>query len=194
MKYILAITLIFSIPAYAENKNIIGATYPIIEKNILATIQRRAKQIDLLKQYKNRQDFSSSVHLKRVKKGESKKRIINPVYKLPFEVRIPNKGLLYPKNYAFNPLKYFSLPSSIVIVEDEKDFQRIKKHPLIKPNPMYISLSNPLDMNKNRTDSEHFFMLTKEMAKRLKIEKVPSIINQVGEMLEIQEIYLEDEK
>ena len=192
--FIILFNITFLISTMAESINTIGMTYPIVEKNILVSIKERAAKINLLQEYKNNQDFSSKVRLTRVLKDEDRLREVSPDYELPFEVRIPNKGVLYPKNYKFNPLKHFNLPSSIVIVADEQDYQLIKDHSLIKENPMYISLTNPLDMNKNRTDSEHFFMLTKKMAERLKIEKVPSIINQVKDKLVINEVFLDRDK
>jgi conjugal transfer pilus assembly protein TraW len=120
---------------------------------------------------------------------------VDMTYTLASDIPEGQGGVLYPKGFAFNPLDYANLTSVLVVINaDDKrqvDWFKTSSHAgdyhtrLLLCNGDYYALAEQL--------KRPVFYLMGEVAKRLQLAAVPSVIRQNGKKLEVTEVLVPDE-
>lgn len=107
---------------------------------------------------------------------------------------IDHRGvMLYPKGYAFNPLRYIHLPYSIAVVDgtDQEQLQWLVDQNMTDNLRYKILITDGKFGEISKQLGQAVFFYTKEVHERFQLKAVPSLIYQKGESLEVQEICLD---
>ena len=182
-----------------QDLGVYGETYPIVERDALKEIKKRAASVDWSKV------FDSEAARERVKNYRPEGLVSLPraerdrvflvdlTYKLPFDIPDGKGGVLYPRGYTINPLDHINYPKTLVVIDGEdhlqvewfaaSEYSDSLKTMLLITNGPYYDLAQRF--------KRPVFYLTSELAERLKLERVPSVIAQKGRYMEVREIALE---
>ena len=122
---------------------------------------------------------------------EARTRWHRPHYVLEQDIADHNGRVLYPKGYAFNPLAYIQLPSRIVVIGDSPDYIAwLKQH----AHPLDMVLTAGGDqMALSERYGRPVFLLEPTLRERLAVQVVPSIVQQKGDALSIQELMFHEQ-
>ncbi|ENA1740765.1 TraU family protein [Yersinia ruckeri] len=166
------------------SQNVIGQLYSISEPDALEQIQERVANVDWQKELnKDREKWGAFKGVPLPTTQEDKTRKVIPFYSAPFEVKDKDGRLLFPKGYTFNPLVHVRLPQRLIIVEKgQEDWLKS----VATESDMIIYASGDV-IEVSQRIGRNAFILDKNLQQRLDIKVVPSIIQQEGEHLIIQE-------
>lgn len=167
----------------------VGATYSIVEKDALLEIEDRAKAVDWEKVYnKDPESWSAwqSIHLPSAL--EDKRRQHVPIYVLEQAVLNKDGSVLYPKGYRYNPLDYVNMPWRMVIINGDAHQLEWLEENIQETDQIYTAGGDPRSMGQylNRP----VYIVDENMKQRLSLQVVPSVIEQVGNELVIEEYYV----
>ncbi|BCO09263.1 hypothetical protein GF1_16390 [Desulfolithobacter dissulfuricans] len=127
---------------------------------------------------------------------ENKKFLVDLTYTLNRNIPDGQGGILYPKGYSFNPLDYVNLSSILVVIDgsDRRQVEWFKDSPYADDFRCRLLLSGgdfyDLIMDLGRPA----FYLSAEIADRLKLAAVPSVVVQQGNKMLVQEILVPDKE
>lgn len=177
---------------HAKDLGTVGATYAIAEKDALAEIEQKAKNIDWSKVIKRKpiEDYNGPedrVSLPRAARDRSFS--VDMTYNLQMDVPDGKGGILYPKGYTFNPLDYVTFTRTLVVINGSDPEQvkwfaaseykgRIDVTLLLTEGP-YRSLGKKLDVPLFYADSR--------IIERLRLSAVPSVVRQEGKVMVVRE-------
>lgn len=192
----LTAALVFALAGTASAKNlgVVGKTYPFAERDALAEIEERAKQVDWDKhlaklksdvaRYKPELPELPRVIADRVRRTDS-------TYVLEVDVPDPRdpSRILYPKGFSFNPFQYFTLPGCIVFVNvgDKKQLAWLKKSSFAGDASATILLTGGEAAEAEEMFARPFTYATSSLVDRLNVLAVPSAVCQKGAEVEVHE-------
>ncbi|GAB6075335.1 hypothetical protein [Desulfurobacterium crinifex] len=180
--------------------NVYASTYPIVEPDLLTEIQERAKYVnysaikkrfeELYKHYKPKE----IVQLPPAKKSYS--YLVDMTYELPFDVPKVDKsgrivGILYPKGFKFNPLKYIPVDPPVLIVfngNSKEEINWVEKH--IKSFPAYhkLIITDGNWQKLTKKFKEQVYFLTPRIKERLNLKETISVVRRKGDYMKVKVI------
>jgi len=186
----ITISFLFSFPSLA-------ATYQIAEPDLLAEIEEKAEHIDysairkrfeeLYKYYKPK----DIVQLPPAKRSYS--YLVDMTYELPFDVPKVDKngrivGILYPKGFKFNPLKFIPVDPPVLIIFNgnrKEEVEWVEKH--LKSFPAYhkLIITNGNWQKLTEKFKEQVYFLTPRMKERLNLKETISIVRRDGDYMRV---------
>jgi conjugal transfer pilus assembly protein TraW len=199
---LIVIILVNSLPPAALAKDLgkYGATYAIIEEDVIAHMKKAIASYDWEK-FKKRQT-------EKIKNFKPKDLVDLPsakedrVFKVDMTATIKediigSDGIvIYPKGYRFNPMEYVYMRKIIVFIngKDEKQIDWYKKSPyptdmrtmLLLTDGSYLSIKNKLKTS--------VYYANREIIDRMGIKAVPSVAVQKGTELEVREYAIRKEE
>lgn len=176
--------LILVIPL-ANAQLVVGATYPVIERDPTLVIRERLAKLDVPQLLANRKESFRYQYQKTVlpRASESIKRSYIPFYTVEHDVIDKDGNVIYPTGYVYNPLLYFKLPYTIYAI-DHKDVPWLKQ--FLKQSDMV--LLNSGDLTKVSNELQHaVYLLDDNTRTRLDLHRVPSKVTQNQNALMIEE-------
>jgi len=193
--------ILFSSTAYAALHDLdsFGHTYSIAEPDALTQIKEAARKVDWSKVFSRKAQEDRIKHFRprdlvNLPRAERDRTyLVDLTFVLPFDIPDGKGGVLYPKGYTINPLDYITYPRTLVVIDgsDPKQVRWFTRSEyadslnttLLITDGSYYELAERL----NRP----VFYLMEDLAERLKIEAVPSVIRQKGRYMEVREIAIE---
>ena len=178
-----------------------GTTYRITERDALAEIEERARQVDwnkVLDKHKveNYQGPPDKASLPRAKRNRSFP--VDMTYTTEIDVPDGKGGILYPKGYTFNPLDYVTYPKTLVVIDgtDPEQVKWFAASEYDKRLDVTLLLTEGSFGNVSKWISRPLFYADRKMIERLKLKAVPSVIKQKGRLMEVTEleVYLTSRK
>ena len=178
----------------------VGRVYPVQEPDALAEIREAAARVDLNKAIdrekiigviKNfRPDGLHSLPIAR----QDKVFQVDMTYTLDMDIPDGKGGVLYPKDYSFNPLDYLNLSSVLVVIdgEDQRQVTWFKSSAYADDYRTRLLLSGGGYYNLSEELKRPVFYLQENVASRLQLSAVPSVVRQSGKKLEVTEVELDD--
>ena len=199
---LIAVFILFvAAPARAIIKNlgVIGETYPVVEPDILVEMKQRAarkgrlSQKQMLDRIKNYQP-AGLYNLPRAK--VNKTFLVDMTYTLDRDLTDADGKVIYPGGYTFNPLDYITLPGGLVVIDgdDPGQVEWFKTSQYFKNHQARLLLSDGHAFNFVEQLKRPVFYLTDDIAKRLQLTAVPSIVIQQGDMMQVRELYIPADK
>ncbi len=176
----------FSFVASASEQ--VGQTYSVVESDLLSDIEDVARDTDWPTVLNKEQDeWSAFSGVPLPEAQEDKVRRFIPWHTTDFEIKDPRTGkVLYPKGFTFNPLQYVSMPFRILVVGPSHDDWLLANltgnDNVIYTHGNVIKKSNELDLKRA------VYVLNHEVVNAMKLEKVPSIVEQYNQAYQITEI------
>lgn len=172
-----------------------GMTYQISEKDALAEIEARARQVDWnkvldKKKVENYQGPPDRMSLPRAKRNRS--FLVDMTYSTEIDVPDGKGGILYPKGYTFNPLDYVPYPKTLVVINgsDSDQVKWLAGSEYDKRLDVTLLLTEGSFKTVAKKVSRPVFYADRKIIERLKLQAVPSIIRQKGRMMEVTEVVL----
>ncbi len=168
----------------------VGQTYPILEPDALAEIKARATEINWQQELDTAKiAWSAKQGLPLARAPADRTRQVIPYYTLEFDIRDQTGQLIYPKGFQFNPLDHITLPYRIVVIETQDlDWAQAR----LRQTDMVILTHGDFERASQALERPTF-LLDERTRTRLSIEFVPSIVEQSGRVLLINEYRREPE-
>jgi hypothetical protein len=175
-----------------------GKTYDIIEPDAYEEILNAAKKINFEKYKKALQ--------KRIKElavinefnlpyaRETQTRYYEPQFELPFDIRDANGRVIYPKGFTFNPLQYMKLYGMFIFFDarDALQLNWLKNGGYTKRlDVMLIAVRGDI-IEAEKILKVPVYKATQSILERFDVKKIPSIIRQNRNFLEITEVGIKD--
>lgn len=183
---------------------VVGATYPVMEPDMLAEIQEKAAQIPVPKPEKLEEAAKSYQpdDLRKLPRA-SEERVHHPDFTYILDFDIPHVdqegniiGILYPKGYVFNPLDYMRIDEILVIIdgEDPEQVEWYKASEFAKDyrTRLLISRGNWFDVEQDVRQA--VFYAEGFLIDKLNVKSVPAVVRQVGATMEVREVLICGEK
>lgn len=187
----------------AKDFGIMGHVFEIAEEDVMSVIERRLKEVDLVKFNKEARERTEKL----VKRPPSVKGIdfenkeprifyFDPSFTV-FETIYDDRGeVIQPKGKKINPLKQISLSSALVFIDGDNKAQvkdALLKYKMKNKNLKIILVKgSPLEVTK-LNKIWIFFDQLGELTSKFGIKAVPALITQVGMRLKIEEYVLKDQ-
>ena len=178
-----------------------GTTYRITERDALAEIEERARQVDWNKvldkrKVENYQGPPDKTSLPRAKRNRSFP--VDMTYTTEIDVPDGKGGILYPKGYTFNPLDYVIYPKTLVVIDgtDPEQVKWFAASEYDKRLDVTLLLTEGSFGAVSKRISRPLFYADRKIVERLKLKAVPSVIRQKGRVMEVTEleVYLTSRK
>lgn len=178
-----------------------GQVYLIAEPDALAEIRQAAKEVDWHKTLDPKKTCTAIQHfrphnLHPLPAAKADKVFqVDMTYTVASDIPDGKGGVLYPKGYTFNPLDYLRLTSVLVVIDadDQKQVEWFKSSPHATDYHTRLLLSGGDYYDLGRQLKRPAFYLMDDVAKRLHLAAVPSVIKQSGKKLEVTEVRVPDE-
>ena len=179
----LAISATLIAAASAAESLTVAQTYAIVEPDAYAEIQSRAAAVDWA-EARNKIRMPAMQGLALPAATEDRIRQVVPAYTLPFDIRDSAGQVIYPRGFRFNPLDYLTLPYRLLVIDELSLDWAIT---VLQPTDMVIVAGGDIEQAAAVLERPAFVLDEKTRA-RLEIEVTPSIIEQQGNVLVIQEV------
>lgn len=169
-----------------------GVTYEILERDAEEELMERVNSTDWegkLNFDENDSDKWGATQTTYVHLAENTvTRQHIPFYTSEFDVKLPDGRIIYPKGYTFNPLLYARLPNKFYVLTPSTEKYFYGK--ISSRDQVLYANGNPLKAKKRL--KMPVFVLDDKTKERLGIQYSPSIIEQRGGALIIQEISIHE--
>ncbi|MHB1350300.1 MAG: hypothetical protein ACYCYR_10555 [Desulfobulbaceae bacterium] len=192
----LLITLLVTDPLHAAIRELEteGETYPVIEPDILKELKQHAVNTDRFREemLKSISEYQPTGAHQLPRAAEARTFTVDMTYTVNEKITDGDGRVLYPKGYTFNPLKYVTLPGGLVVLDgdDPDQVEWFRTSPYYADHRMKLLLSNGRAADLIEKLQRPVFYLTDDIARRLQLSAVPSLVIQQGQEMEVHEFYL----
>jgi len=171
---------------------IVGKTYPVQEPDIVEEIRQKAAKIkdnDLLQRLKTYQP--ASLHILPHATAD-KTFLLDMTYTLDRDLMDADGRIIYPRGYTFNPLDYISFSGGLVVIDgqDASQVKWFRASPYFENYRARLLLSDGHAAELIETLQRPVFYLTDDIAERLKLQSVPSVVIQKKGKLQVREFHV----
>ncbi len=183
---------------------VVGATYPVIEPDMLDEMQEMAAQIKMPSLEERREALLNyrPRGLKNLPRA-TEERVFHPdlTYTLPYDIPQVDQtgniiGVLYPAGYTFNPLDYIQWDGILVILngEDEDQVKWFKtfEHREDYRTKLLLTQGGWYDIEQDLKTA--VFYADEFLINKLNVKHVPAVVRQVGSVMEVREILICDQE
>ena len=191
-----ALLLLVAGKAPAEHRQLaaVGPVYPVVEPDLVEELRERALAVDLaaIRQEAGRYQPASLHQLPRAR--VSRRFAVDMTYTLEQELRNEEGRVLYPQGFTFNPLEYVGLSGGLVVIDggDAEQVAWFKASPYHENRRAKLLLSGGYASDLATALERPVFYLTEVIAKRLRLQAVPSVVVEERQQLYVQEVLLEE--
>ena len=192
---ILALLLAWMPPAWAGEivqLEPVGPTSAVIETDLAEELRQRAVRVDVerLRSAQARYQPANLQALPRAEKDTT--TMVDLTHTLEEDVQDANGQVLYPAGFTFNPLQYVSLSGALVVIDgsDPEQVAWFKGSPYGANRRALLLLSGGLAAPLRDELRRPVAYLTKDIAQRLQLRAVPSVVVERDNQLEIREVSL----
>ncbi|MDH5543687.1 MAG: hypothetical protein OEY64_12065 [Nitrospinota bacterium] len=196
------ITPLHSIAA-TQDLGTYGKTYPIKEEDAMVEMKRAAASIDWEKFYDKKKTAEKiknfrpkgMEYLPRAEKDS--KRHIDITYTWNGPDIVDDKGtVIYPSGYSFNPFNFLDFPGKIVVIDgdDPEQVDWLKKSGYLKNSSVTLLLSGGSYYDLGKELGRPLFYAFPEVAAKLGLKAVPSVVEQDGILMQVTEIEIKKKR
>lgn len=189
--------LLISTSAQGKDLGVSGATYPIAEKDALTELEERAKQVDWEKIIKKDKMVKTvktfkPKDIKQLRRAaDSRVFQVDMTYMLEVDIKDKDGKVLYPKGFVFNPLDYVHNPGAIFVVINGADPSQVnwfKKSRYANNTHVTLMITDGSYYELSKQLKRPVFYAIHGVIERFELQYVPSIIQQKGRFMEVNEI------
>jgi len=186
---------------FARHLGTVGKVYPVVEPDALAEIREAAARVDWdrvvdrpNKMAMIRSFRPATLHPLPTAKSD-KSFLVDMTYTLDADIPDGKGGVLYPRDYSFNPFDYVRLTSILVVIDagDRNQVDWFKASPYADDYRTRLLLSGGDYYDLSHELKRPVFYLMDAVAERLRLATVPSVIRQKNKMLEVREVLIPHE-
>ena len=170
----------------------VGRTYPIIEQDITKELQQKATNIDLDALFNTHNRYQPA-NLHSLSRAASDRLFtVDLIHTLENDIKDGHGNLLYPKGFTFNPLQYAGLSGGLVVIDgsDPQQVEWFKGSPYFQDHRAILLLSGGYAAQLKQELNRPVYYLTHDIAARLQLKAVPSVIIEQDSKLTVREVCL----
>ncbi|NDJ27704.1 chromosome segregation protein ParM [Campylobacter sp. MIT 12-8780] len=180
----------------------LGQSYDFAEKDILELIDEHINKNKANFEQKAREIHQKGAeNVKNYKPKDLKAlepatedRVFYPnlTYTLNEDIRGADGKIIYKKGYSFNPADYVKINYAMIVIDgtNKAEVEWFKTSGYANSIAYRLLLSNGSYYDLNQELKQAIFYLVPQIRDRFNIQKTPSIIKQVGNVIEVREICL----
>ena len=170
----------------------VGPTSAVIETDLAEALRQRAVSVDVerLRSAQARYQPANLQALPRATKDAT--TMVDLTHTLEQDVQDANGQVLYPAGFTFNPLRYVSLTGALVVIDgsDPEQVAWFKVSPYGANRRALLLLSGGLAAPLRDELARPVAYLTEDIALRLQVRAVPSVVVEQDNQLVIREVSL----
>ena len=170
----------------------VGPTSAVIETDLAEELRSRAVRVDVeqLRHAQARYQPANLHALPRATKDTT--TMVDLTHTLEQDVQDANGQVLYPAGFTFNPLRYVSLSGALVVIDgsDPEQVAWFKGSPYGSNRRALLLLSGGVAAPLRDELRRPVAYLTEDIARRLQLRAVPSIVVERDNQLVIREVSL----
>ena len=170
----------------------VGPTSAVIETDLVDELRQRVRLIDMeqVRQTQERYQPANLHALPRAEKDTTTR--VDLTHTLEQDLVDAQGTILYPAGFTFNPLRYVSLSKALVVIDgsDPEQVAWFKGSPYGTNRRALLLLSGGLAAPLGDELRRPVAYLTEDIARRLQLRAVPSIVVEQDSQLVIREVSL----
>ena len=170
----------------------VGPTSAVIETDLAEELRQRAVRVDVerLRSAQVRYQPANLQALPRAEKDTT--TMVDLTHTLEQDVQDANGQVLYPAGFTFNPLRYVSLSGALVVIDgsDPEQVAWFKGSSYGANHRALLLLSGGLAATLRDELGRPVAYLTEDIAQRLQVRAVPSVVVERDNQLVIREVSL----
>ena len=170
----------------------VGPTSAVIETDLAEALRQRAISVDVerLRSAQARYQPANLQALPQATKDAT--TMVDLTHTLEQDVQDANGQVLYPAGFTFNPLRYVSLSGALVVIDgsDPEQVAWFKGSPYGTNRRALLLLSGGLAATLRDELGRPVAYLTEDIAQRLQLRAVPSVVVERDNQLMIREVSL----
>ena len=174
----------------------VGRTYPIVEQDIREEFKQKVTGIDIeaLLNTHNRYQPANLHTLPRA--ASDRVFTVDLTHTLDHDIKDSQGNLLYPQGFSFNPLQYAGLSGGLVVIDgsDPKQIEWFKASSYFQNHRAILLLSGGYASQLKQDLQRPVYYLTHDIAARLELKAVPSVIVEQDHKITVREVYLEEKR
>jgi conjugal transfer pilus assembly protein TraW len=172
-----------------------GETYPVQEPDIIAELQQKAARAHDPALFERMKTYQPPELHQLPPAKVDRTFLVDMTYTLDRDITDADGRVVYPRGYTFNPLDYISFPGGLVIInaEDPSQVKWFTSSPYFKNHQARLLISGGLAADLIETLQRPVYYLTEDIAERLQLTAVPSLVIQHEDRLQVREFYLAPE-
>jgi len=187
-------------PAFGMIKNlgVVGETYPIVEPDVVVELKAQAAKTKKLSDVEFREQVKiyqpeDLHHLPRATRDRT--FLVDMTYTLDRDLLDGDGKVIYPRGFTFNPLDYVSFSGGILVIDgsDPTQVKWFTKIPYANNHRIRLLLSGGYAYKLIEELKRSVFYLTDEIADRLQLAAVPSLVIQQDKKLLVREFLVTEE-
>ena len=197
-----AITAVLStLPAFAADLGVRGATWPVIEPDLLEEIEARLSAMQRSGEMARLQEDARARARQTLEEPEpvlgiapareARARLFDPAIVVERDIRLPDGTLIAAAGARVNPLARHALARDLLFVDGRREAEIAWALAHEWPAKIVLLAGRPLDLTR-RYGRAFFFDQGGRLAARFDIAATPSLVEQAGTRLRITEIPVED--
>ena len=170
----------------------VGPTSAVVETDLGEELRQRAVSVDV-EQLRHTQARYQPANLHALPRAEKDTTtVVDLTHTLEQDVQDANGQVLYPAGFTFNPLRYVFLSGALVVIDgsDPEQVAWFKGSPYGANRRALLLLSRGLAAPLRDELRRPVAYLTEDIARRLQLRAVPSIVVERDNQLEIREVSL----
>ena len=170
----------------------VGPTSAVIETDLAEALRQRAVSVDVerLRSAQARYQPANLQALPRATKDAT--TMVDLTHTLEQDLIDTQGTILYPRGFTFNPLRYVSLTGALVVIDgsDPEQVAWFKGSPYGSNRRALLLLSGGLAAPLRDELRRPVAYLTEDIAQRLQVRAVPSVVVERDNQLVIREVSL----
>lgn len=177
----------------------VGRVYPIAEKNCLNEIKEKAKKLDWEKIRKEgiekAKRYKPENLAKLPKATQDRTFLVDMSYTLENDIPNGEGGIMYPKGYRFDPLKYIDYPIKLVIIDgsDSDQVAWFQNSSYAKDYRVRLLITDGYHFELRKKLKRPVYYAHRLIVERLQLDRLPCIVIQKGVHMEVKEIAIVSE-
>lgn len=171
----------------------VGRTYPIAEQDLVQELHRKATGIDIEALFNTHNRYQPA-NLRSLPRAVADRVFtVDLTTTLDHDIKDDQGNLLYPNGFTFNSLQYATLAGGLVIVDgsDQQQIEWFKGSPYFENHRAILLLAGGYAAQLKQELQRPVYYLTNDIAARLQLEAVPSVVIVQEHKLTVREVRLE---
>ena len=194
-------TVLSTLPAFAADLGVRGATWPIAEPDLLEQIEARLSAMQRSGEMARIEREARSRARARLEEPEpvagtapareARSRMFDPAITVERDIRLPDGRLIAAAGARVNPLASHALTRDLLFVDGRREAEIAWALAHERPAKIVLLAGRPLDLTR-QYGRPFFFDQGGRLAARFGLRFTPSLVEQAGTRLRITEIPVED--
>ena len=170
----------------------VGRTYPIVEQDIREEFKQKATSIDIDALFNTHNRYQPANLHTLPRSASDRVFTVDLTHTLERDIKDGQGNLLYPQGFTFNPLQYAGLSGGLVVIDgsDPEQVEWFKGSPYFQNHRAMLLLVGGYANELKQALQRPVYYLTHDIAARLQLKAVPSVVVEQDNKLTVREVRL----